>query len=114
MSVAWIPPGDYREGVEKIIYHTDGQSEDFKELLSKSSLEDLEEALKIPEKSDNTVTRRARIKTELRIRKRPIGIKSNSAWYKWFEQEWNGIRRAAARLQEVFYERQTHNIRCRL
>lgn len=101
MSVAWIPPGDYREGVRKIIYYPKSGDLDFDEILSASTEEDLKASLKVLERSYHTVTRIKKINTELKRRKRPSGFIGRSAWNEWFTEEWNNIRRAAARLQEA-------------
>lgn len=100
MSVVRCPRGDYREGVERIIYFTNGQSPDFVKLLAESTIEDLEDALKVLEKSDYAARRRQKVEAELKIRKMPISPKGSYTWNKWFEEEWNNIRRAAGKKQE--------------
>ena len=97
MSVVWSPPGNYRDGVQKIIDFPNGQSPEFTNLLAQSTIEDLEDALKVLEKSDNATIRRSKVKTELGMRKKPPGHKSQSRWSKWFEKEWNDVRRAAGK-----------------
>ena len=100
MSRMWVPPGDYREGVKKIIYYPTAQGADFDELLSGCKDEDLKDSLKILESADNSVLRRRKIEREIRIRAKSPALPERSTWNEWFKEEWNKIRLAAVRLRE--------------
>lgn len=100
MSRMWIPPGDYREGVKKIIYYPSSQGTDFNDLLAGCTDEDLNDSLKILETADNSVLRRRKIERELRIRDKSTALLERSTWNEWFKEEWNKIRMAAVKLRE--------------
>lgn len=100
MSRMWVPPGNYREGVKKIIYYPAAQGADFNDLLAGCTEEDLKESLKVLETADNSVLRRRKIERELRIRAKSCALLERSTWNEWFKEEWNKIRLAAVQLRE--------------
>ena len=97
MSKAWIPPGDYSRGVKEILYAPGTSSVILNDVLFSASTEDLKEALQILSRLQHTKTKRDRIKRELILRKCGDEIYKEDPWFRWFEEEWTRIRKAAGK-----------------